>query len=240
MPYHLKGKCVYKGTKDSPGEKVKCHDTREDAVNHLKALYANVEDVMKELLALPCALSHMDAVLTIYKDHGQDRWLATSTAEVWDRQEEMFTTKAMDWDIARAYKLNEFPELRAFHVRGFKLGKCDSMARIGMWAVDKGYWNDTPFAQAFKDVVARNSGRWKVSRGFFTVEAAGHCRECDNGLTVHLFNYLFGAVCPQCKTYVPKPNMLSKLRVLKSVTFDITVTDVPAVGETAIAAYTIQ
>jgi len=47
MPYFLKGDCVYKGTKEEPGELVKCHDDHEAAVAHMKALYANVEEEEK-------------------------------------------------------------------------------------------------------------------------------------------------------------------------------------------------
>ena len=41
MPYEVKGKCVYK-----KGEKrvLKCHNSKEEALKHLKALSANVID----------------------------------------------------------------------------------------------------------------------------------------------------------------------------------------------------
>ena len=45
MPYFIDdNNCVRKGTKDEPGETVKCHEEHEQAVAHLKALYVNVED----------------------------------------------------------------------------------------------------------------------------------------------------------------------------------------------------
>ena len=45
MPYFIDDKnCVRKGTKDDPGEVVKCHEDKEAATAHLRALYANVED----------------------------------------------------------------------------------------------------------------------------------------------------------------------------------------------------
>ena len=47
MPYFLDGNCVRKGTKEEPGETVKCHDTHEEALAHMKALYVNVEDADK-------------------------------------------------------------------------------------------------------------------------------------------------------------------------------------------------
>ena len=47
MPYYLDGNCVRKGTKEEPGETVKCHDTHEEALAHMRALYVHVEDADK-------------------------------------------------------------------------------------------------------------------------------------------------------------------------------------------------
>lgn len=48
MPYFIDEKnCVRKGTKDEPGEVVKCHEEHAAAVAHLRALYVNVEDADK-------------------------------------------------------------------------------------------------------------------------------------------------------------------------------------------------
>lgn len=47
MPYFLDGDCVRKGTKEEPGEVVKCHEDHAAAVAHLRALYVNVEDAGK-------------------------------------------------------------------------------------------------------------------------------------------------------------------------------------------------
>src|SRR5574339_626953 len=40
MPYKLDGNCV----KKEDGETVKCHETHDEAVDHLRALQANVKD----------------------------------------------------------------------------------------------------------------------------------------------------------------------------------------------------
>jgi HK97 family phage major capsid protein len=40
MPYHIEGKCVYK---DGESEPIKCHETEQEAKDHLAALYANVD-----------------------------------------------------------------------------------------------------------------------------------------------------------------------------------------------------
>jgi len=48
MPYFIDGNnCVHKGTKEDPGELVKCHEDHASAVAHLRALYVNVEDAEK-------------------------------------------------------------------------------------------------------------------------------------------------------------------------------------------------
>lgn len=236
MPYHLRKKdgktCVVKGTKDDPGETMKCYSDPAKAKKYLAALYINVEDAKKE------------ALLQLYKEQlnetkWQDRWIAVSTVQMWDRQGEMFTTDAMDYEIARVQQTKEYPEFRMFHVRGLKLGMCDSMQRINDYAVDQGYWFETPFAQAVKEVVEKNQGRWKISRGFYTVEATGDCPSCGESLMVGPINYITGVPCRACGEW-HKPSMLTRFKHLKTSTFDITLTDVPAVVQTAVAAYTVQ
>lgn len=60
MPYrieHMKNDdrwCVHKENKDkTPGELIKCHDTEQEAKDHMKALYANVSDAMKAVTDAP-------------------------------------------------------------------------------------------------------------------------------------------------------------------------------------------
>ena len=168
-----------------------------------------------------------------------DRWIAVSTSATWDKQKELFTEQAIDWDREMAEKTGNYPELRLWHVRGFKLGNCDSMSRLGKYAVDSGYWNNTPFAQAVKDMIMKNDGKWKVSRGFYSVEAAGSCPRCGTSLTVHPINHILGVVCSGCKHYT-QVDALKKLQYLKTLTFDISITDVPANSVTGVTAYSVQ
>jgi hypothetical protein len=46
MPFELRGNCVHKTGNDVP---IKCHDTREEAVEHLAALQANVPDAQESI-----------------------------------------------------------------------------------------------------------------------------------------------------------------------------------------------
>lgn len=61
MPYFIrkeKGKhCVVKGTKENPGETVKCHPTKKEAVAHMGALYVHVEDAGGRAMELMCVKS---------------------------------------------------------------------------------------------------------------------------------------------------------------------------------------
>ena len=261
MPYFLRGSgdkwCVVKGTKDSPGKEMHCYSgsgARSKARTYLATLYAKVDDASdnKDLIsAISLILSrnkslrvpymgHIESFKEISGDADQDRWVSVSSHDIWDLQEQRMTTDAMDWDIARAYSTKSFPELRMFHVRGFKLGKCDSMARMDRRAVDQGSWLKTPFPQAVKDLVINNDGKWKTSRGFYTVQASGQCPQCGSGLNVGLINFITGVTCKDCSTFIPKAGMLDRLQYLKTMTYDISVTDVPVVPTTAIAAYSLS
>jgi hypothetical protein len=52
MPYMLVGNCVHKQNDDkTPGERIKCHPTREQALAHLRALYANVPEASMSEMA---------------------------------------------------------------------------------------------------------------------------------------------------------------------------------------------
>lgn len=234
MPYFLRGKCVWKGTEEDPIEEIKCHESRKKALAHMAALYVHVEDADSKKKDNGIFVWSWKDGTRVY-----DRWIAVSSSATVDLQEEIFTKDAMDYDVAHAERTGKYPELRLWHVRGFKLGQCDHMQRIGKWAVDQGYWFDTPFAQAMKDLVAANDGKWKVSKGFHPVKAAGLCLFCDADLTVGLLNFKFGVRCPQCEE-IAKVSELVRLKHLKAVTFDITITDVPVVTNTAVSAYSVQ
>jgi hypothetical protein len=68
MPWFLKGNCVWSGTKESPGEEVKCHEDHEKAVAHMRALYANVEDAGKAVTV------EMDGVVVEVKGGRGSGW----------------------------------------------------------------------------------------------------------------------------------------------------------------------
>lgn len=239
MPWHLEKRkkqwCVVKGTKKDPGETLKCYPNKPDALGYLAALYIHVPDAKKDL-----------NIFDVYKEISDesediDRWIAVSTIQEEDTYGQVVTTEAMDFDIKRALRTSIYPELRMFHVRGFKLGKADSMDRNGIYAVDQGYWNKQPFPLAVKDLVSTDTNRkWRISRGFHPVKATGRCADCNTDLSVGLMNFIFGAVCKECGAYYQDPEMLKQLKYLATVTYDITLTDIPALSRTAVAAFTLS
>jgi hypothetical protein len=240
MPYFIakrkKQYCVVKGTKAAPGETMKCYPEKSKAQAYLAALYINVPDAKKDL-----------NIFEVYKetyDDGTedvDRWIAVSTMQKEDLGYQTVTTEAMDFDIKRALRTGMYPDLRMFHIRGFKLGKADSMDRNGIYAVDQGYWYKQPFPLAVKDLVDKDTEKkWRISRGFHPVKATGRCAECNSDLSVGLMNFIFGAVCKECGAYFQSPEMLKQLNYLATVTYDITITDIPALPETAVAAFTLS
>jgi len=167
------------------------------------------------------------------------RWITVSTVDEWDREGERFSKDAMDYDIERAYNSGEYPEMRVFHVRGLNIGKADKMYRVGRYAVDEGYFYDDEFSAAMKDELSNNSGKWKVSRGFYVKEATGLCRKCGTGLRVTDFHDLVGFECPECGTYHQGHRALKDLVFKKVETFDISVTTVPIVPDTSVSAYSV-
>lgn len=48
MPWMIEGKCVYKEVDGKKGELIKCHNSEDEAKNHLKALYANANKSIQE------------------------------------------------------------------------------------------------------------------------------------------------------------------------------------------------
>lgn len=169
-----------------------------------------------------------------------NRWITVSTVARKDLQKETFGTEAMDYDAACAKEFGEYPDMRVFHVRGLKIGKADTMYRVGKWAVDEGYFLDDEFSQTMKEEIQKNTGKWKVSRGFGVVEATGLCHSCGAGLRVTPYHDIIGFVCPVCKEYHAGHRDLKELKFTKTRTFDITVTDIPAVPWTSVSAYSLD
>lgn len=71
MPYQLANRgdetCVMKRLPDGSLETVKCHPSREKAVAHLRALWANVEDAKDQEVAVATELKRGIGLLAFVK-----------------------------------------------------------------------------------------------------------------------------------------------------------------------------
>jgi len=174
------------------------------------------------------------------KDDGRYRIITISTAALEDKEGETFSIGAIDYDIAQANKLGDYPEFRVFHQPGLAIGMVEKMRRVGIFAVDEGTSYDDPFSIDVCEKMLRDNddGIWKVSRGFKVYEASGFCPTCGEGLVFSLKHMVAGFRCPSCgEVYLGYKRTLKDVHFRKARTFDVTVTDVPAVPWTSAAAF---
>lgn len=177
---------------------------------------------------------------SVEKKEDGSYWItAISTAALKDRDDETFTTQAIDYDIEVAEITGKYPEFRVFHDNRLGFGQVEKMSRVGIFAVDEGSSYDDPFSiSVCEKMLANNSfGKWKVSRGFFPVEVSGYCPQCNAGLVVNKSHLATGFRCPKCESvYLTYKRVFKDVSYRKARTFDITVTDIPCVPWTGISA----
>lgn len=228
MPYKIEmqnGKhCVVQ----EGGTIVACHPTHKKAQRHLAALYANVTDAeLKEIY------------FSKEKD-GSYKIVTISTAALKDREDETFSIAAMDYDIRLARETGQYPEFRVFHSKVLGFGRVEKMQRVGIFMVDEGHSYNDPFSIEIceKMLINNDEGKWRVSRGFAVHELQGHCYKCGSPLSVQKEHFLIGFRCPGCESvHLRYKGALDDVVFRKVRTFDVSVTDVPAVTQTSAMAY---
>lgn len=174
------------------------------------------------------------------KEDGRYHIMTISTAAMKDYEGETFDIGCMDYDIQQAEKLDDYPEFRVLHKPYLGIGKVEKMRRVGIFAVDEGTSYDDSFSiEACEKMLADNEeGKWKVSRGFRVYEASGSCPNCGEGLVFNLKHMIAGFRCPSCReVYLGYKRVLKDVHFRKARTFDVTVTDIPAVPWTSAAAF---
>jgi len=93
-----------------------------------------------------------------------DHWFARYSNAFKDRENEFFPVKAIDAYIDRVdHGVVPMPELWVWHTP-IKLGKAKAIARIGLFVVAAGTFDDTPTGQAGKYYLSKNKA--KLSHGF--------------------------------------------------------------------------
>ena len=177
------------------------------------------------------------------QSNGKYKIVAISTAAVRDKEDETFTTEAIDYDARISEETGEYPEFRVFHSKDLGIGKVTKMSRVGIFAVDEGESYDDPFSLEVCEKMLTNNddGRWRVSRGFKVIEASGICKKCGENLLLKEIHLQIGHRCPVCKSVsMGSKGSLKSMRFLKARTFDITITDTPAVPWTGVTAVPVD
>lgn len=233
--------CVRQKAKD---QVLHCYDNEEEAKKYLGALYANVHE--KEVVAaIEYLMSHDDSSSAVRVKALPDGnyWItAVSTAALKDREGETFGVPCIDYDLKEATTKGDYPEFTVFHKRGLGIGKVQKMTRAGIFAVDEGVSYKDPFSLGVcEKMLANNDGVWRVSRGFRVYEVSGDCPNCNSILLIETKHMLAGYRCPTCKSvYLGYKGVLGNVHFRKARTFDVTVTDNPAVPWTGVSASKIS
>jgi len=124
-----------------------------------------VPSALKEYGPVPDML-HDDTWFDVYKgSDGEDRWISVSSAAAWDRQQEFFSTKAMDWAIKFSELIGDKGPLRFKHIPGLDGGICDTQVRIGDFLLESGTFQNTPIGLAMKSVLQKSPEDWQMSVG---------------------------------------------------------------------------
>ena len=178
-------------------------------------------------------------VLVEKQSNGRYKIVSVSTAALEDREGETFTVKAIDYEIEESKRTGEYPEFRVFHTKPLGIGRVKSMNRVGIFAVEEGESYDDPFSlEVCEKMLSNNNGKWRTSRGFKVLEASGDCQNCGESLLLRTKHMSVGYKCPTCGTVnLGLKGSLGNTRFLRTKTFDITVTDMPAVPWTGVAAF---
>lgn len=137
----------------------------EELLNRDVTMCTNVPAKLKELAPnVPDTIE--DSWLTVYKsDNDQWRWATISSIAVWDRQQELFSTKAMDWAIAFNKLIGNKGPLRYKHIPGMDGGMCDTQIRVGEVLFESGTFDDTPLGLAMRSKLKEEPGQWQISLG---------------------------------------------------------------------------
>lgn len=103
----------------------------------------------------------------VYTDRaGAKRWVSVSSNAFEDREQEIFTTKALQEAVEHADKTEERGPLLVFHVREAEVGQCDYQAIAGRMLLESGTFDNTPLGLAAVKHFESTEEEYQVSIGY--------------------------------------------------------------------------
>jgi hypothetical protein len=114
-----------------------------------------------------------DTFVSVFKskDDNTWRWATITSVAAWDKQGELFSTKAMDWAIGFSKMLTKMTDanargpLRYKHIPGFDGGTCDTQLRIGDFLFEAGTFDDSKIGLAMRKKLKEDPAIWQISPG---------------------------------------------------------------------------
>lgn len=106
--------------------------------------------------------------LTIQKEQNGDRkWIAVSSSDFRDADNEKVSTQAMDFAIEIAKKRGSAGDLVWDHYDELPIGRCLKQTRVGRFLIEEGEFYNTAFAQKAADKLETSKpGEYRISIGF--------------------------------------------------------------------------
>lgn len=98
--------------------------------------------------------------------NGEMRWISFSSNAFEDREEELFTTKALEEAVEYAEKTGERGPLLLYHVPAAEVGHCDFQAVQGRFLIESGTFSDTPLGQKALEYFTNSDEEHQVSIGY--------------------------------------------------------------------------
>jgi hypothetical protein len=126
------------------------------------APFSSWEEVVPEITYTAAKSS-----LIITKEQDKRSWIAISSSDFRDADDEVVSTQAMDFAIALNKHRNSYGNLVWDHYDELPLGVCKSQMRVGRFLVESGDFDDTLLAQKAADKLEGSKpGEYQISIGF--------------------------------------------------------------------------
>lgn len=163
-------KCSKDGGEDCESRSMAAGHSAAQRAGEVKAIdFTPVIDVPSQSTwdAIKGFFKREKPMLPGFKMLPDNRWIAWySNAFGPDKDGEFIADKAIEADVSRMIKTEDFPELWFFHLKATRHGKADTVGKIGRFAVASGTFDTGEIADEFKRFYSQHEGEIAMSFGF--------------------------------------------------------------------------